>query len=94
MEHSPNAYLYGLVNIVFEYTACVPHLFMDPAEGDHVLDLYLIDLPKLDHPSSTINVVEIRQIREDSLSIILKESTGSIKSHGTNYTCTLIDPYG
>jgi hypothetical protein len=39
-------------------------------------------------------VVEIRQIGEDSLSTVLKESTGSIGSHRTNYTCTLIDPYG
>jgi hypothetical protein len=39
-------------------------------------------------------VVEIRQIREDSLSTILEESTGSIESHGTSYTRTLIDPYG
>jgi hypothetical protein len=36
-------------------------------------------------------VVEIRQIGEDSLSTILEEST---RSHGTNYTRTLIDPYG
>jgi hypothetical protein len=39
-------------------------------------------------------MVEIRQIREDSLSTIPKEGTGSTKSHGTSYTCTLIDPYG
>jgi hypothetical protein len=39
-------------------------------------------------------VVEIRQIREDSLSTILKESIGSTKSHGTSYDPTLIDPYG
>jgi hypothetical protein len=39
-------------------------------------------------------VVELRQIGEDSLSTISKESTGSTGSHGTNYTRTLIDPYG
>jgi hypothetical protein len=39
-------------------------------------------------------VVELRQIGEDSLSTILEESTGSTESHGTSYTCTLIDPYG
>jgi hypothetical protein len=51
-------------------------------------------MPEPDHPTPTINVVEIRQIREDSLSAISKESTGSTGSHGTNYTRTLIDPYG
>jgi hypothetical protein len=67
---------------------------MDPAECDHVLDLCLIDLPEPDHPSPTINVVEIRQIGGDSLSTILEESIRSTESHGTNYTRTLIDPYG
>jgi hypothetical protein len=38
--------------------------------------------------------VDIRQIREDLLSIILEESTGSTESHRTSYTHTLIDPYG
>jgi hypothetical protein len=67
---------------------------MDLAERDHVSDLCLIDLPEPYHPTPTANVVEIRQIREDFLSTIPKESNGSIESHGTNYTCTLIDPYG
>jgi hypothetical protein len=82
------------VNTASEYTAHIPHLFTDPVERDHVLDLCLIDLPKPDHPVPTVNVVEIRQIREDSLSTILEESTGSIEAHGTSYTRTLIDPYG
>jgi hypothetical protein len=94
MEHSPNTCPYRLVNVASKYTSRIPHLFLDPAECDHVLDLYLIDLLELDHPSPTVNVVEIRQIREASLSTILKESTWSTESHGTNYTRTLIDPYG
>jgi hypothetical protein len=60
----------------------------------HILDFCLIDLPELNHPTPNVNVVEIRQIREDSLSIILEESTGSTESHGTSYTYTLINPYG
>jgi hypothetical protein len=60
MEHSSNTYPYRLVNTVSEYTTCIPHLFVDPAERDHVLDLYLLDLPEPDHPAPTINVVEIR----------------------------------
>jgi hypothetical protein len=67
---------------------------VDPAERDHVSDLCLIDLPEPNHPAPTVNVVEIRQIREDSLSTIPKESTRSTESHGTNCICTLIDPYG
>jgi hypothetical protein len=94
IEHSSNTYPYGLVNMASEYTARIPHLFVDPAERDHVSDLYLIDLPEPDHPVPTVNVVEIRQIMEDSLSTISKESTGSTESHETNYTRTLIDPYG
>jgi hypothetical protein len=94
MEHSSNTYPYGLVNAASEYTARIPHLFVDPAKHDHVLDLYLLDLPKPDHPAPTVNVVQIKQIGEDSLSTIPEESTGSTGSHGTNYTRTLIDPYG
>jgi hypothetical protein len=44
-EHSSNTYPYGLVNTASEYTARIPHLFVDPAERDHVLDLCLLDLP-------------------------------------------------
>jgi hypothetical protein len=69
-------------------------MFVDPAERDHVSNLYLIDLPKPDHPTPIVNMVEIRQIGENSLSTISKESTGSTESHGTSYTCTLINPYG
>jgi hypothetical protein len=94
MEHSSNTYPYGLVNATFEYTALIPHLFVDPAKHDHILDLYLLDLPEPDHPAPTVNMVQIRQIGEDSFSTISEESTGSTGSHGTNYTCTLIDPYG
>jgi hypothetical protein len=54
MEHSSNTYPYGLVNEVSEYTTRIPHLCVDPIECDHVSDLYLIDLPELDHPVPTI----------------------------------------
>jgi hypothetical protein len=45
MELLSNTYLYRLVNMASEYTARIPHLFVDRAERDHVSDLYLIDLP-------------------------------------------------
>jgi hypothetical protein len=44
-EHSSDTYPYGLVNAAFEHTARIPHLFVDTAERDHILDLYLIDMP-------------------------------------------------
>jgi hypothetical protein len=94
MEYSPNTYPYRLANTTSEYTARIPHLFMDLAECNHDSGLCLIDLPELDHPAPTVNVVEIRQIRENSISTITKESTGSTKSHWTSYTHTFIDPYG
>jgi hypothetical protein len=93
-EHSSNTYPYGLVNEASKYAARIPHLFVDPAEHDHILDLCLIDLPKPDHPVPTVNMVDIRKIRHDLLSTISEEGTGSTESHSTSYTCTLIDPYG
>jgi hypothetical protein len=94
MELSPNTYPYGLANTTFKHAARISHLFMDFTERDYFSDHYLIDMPKLDHPAPTVNVVEIRQIGEDSLSIIPEEITGSTESHGASYTRTLIDPYG
>jgi hypothetical protein len=74
IEHSSNTYPYELVNATSEYTTRISHLFMDPVKHDHVFDLCLIDLPEPNHPTPTVNMVEIRQIGEDSLSIIPKES--------------------
>jgi hypothetical protein len=82
------------LNTASEYAAHIPHLFVDHTERDHVSDLCLINLPKLDHPAPTVNMVDIWQIGQDSLSTIPEEGTGSTNSHGTNYTCTLIDQYG
>jgi hypothetical protein len=93
-EHSSNTYPYRLVNATSEYAARIPHLFVDPAERDHVSDLCLTYLPEPDQPAPTINMVDIRQIGQDSLSTIPEEGTGSTESHGTSYTRTLIDPYG
>jgi hypothetical protein len=89
-EHSPNTYPYELVNAASEYATRIPHRFVDPNEHDHILDLCLIDLPKLDHPTPTVNMADIRMIRQDSLSTILEEGTGSTDSRGTNYTTSSI----
>jgi hypothetical protein len=48
----------------------VPHLFVDPAECDHVSDLFLLELPEINHPAPVVNMVDIRQIGGDSLSTI------------------------
>jgi hypothetical protein len=57
-EHPSTIYPYGLVNAASEYMVCIPHLFMDPAE--HVLDLSLLELPKISHHAPVINMVDIR----------------------------------
>jgi hypothetical protein len=33
---------------------------MDPAEHDHVLDLSLLELPKISHHAPVINMVDIK----------------------------------
>jgi hypothetical protein len=67
---------------------CVPHLFVDPAESDHVLDLFLLELPKIGHPAPVVNMVDIRQIGGDLLSTIREESTRS-----TGSTHAITNPY-
>jgi hypothetical protein len=62
MEHPSTVYPYGLANAASEYMVCVLHLFVDPAERDHVLNLFLLELPEIDHPAPVINMVDIRQI--------------------------------
>jgi hypothetical protein len=51
MEHPSIVYPYGLVNATSKYMVHVPHLFVDPAERDHVLDLFLLELPKINYPA-------------------------------------------
>jgi hypothetical protein len=60
MEHPSTIYPYGLANAVSEYMVRIPHLFMDPAEHDHVLDLSLLELPKISHHAPVINMVDIK----------------------------------
>jgi hypothetical protein len=60
MEHPSTVHTYRLVNAASEYMVCVPHLFMNPAERDHVLDLFLLELPEIDYPVPIINMVDFR----------------------------------
>jgi hypothetical protein len=69
-EHPSTIYPYGLVNTVSEYMVCVPHLFVDLAERDHVFDSFLLELPEIGHPAPVVNMVDIRQNGGDSLSTI------------------------
>jgi hypothetical protein len=80
MEHPSTIYPYGLVNVASEYMVRIPHLFMDPTERDHILDLSLLELPEIGHPAPVVNMVDIRHIGGDSLSTIREESTGSTGS--------------
>jgi hypothetical protein len=50
-EHPSTIYPYRLVNMAFEYMVHIPHRFMDPAAHDHVLDLFLLELPEISHPA-------------------------------------------
>jgi hypothetical protein len=88
MEHPSIVYLHGLVNTESEYMVHISHLFMDPAERDHVSDIFLLELPKIDYPAPIINMMDIRQIDGDLLSTIQEESTGS-----TGSTHAITNPY-
>jgi hypothetical protein len=66
----------------------VPHLFVDPTERDHTSDLSILELPEIGRPAPVVNMVDIRQIGGDSLSIIREESTGS-----TGSTHAITNPY-
>jgi hypothetical protein len=59
-EHPSTIYPYRLANVASEYMVWVPHLFVDPAERDHVSDLFLLELPEINHPTSIVNMADIR----------------------------------
>jgi hypothetical protein len=59
-EHPSIIYLYKTANAASEYMVRILHLFVDRTERDHVLDLYLLELPEIDHPTPIVNMVEIR----------------------------------
>jgi hypothetical protein len=59
-EHLSTVYPYGLANAASEYMVHVPLLFVDPAERDHISDLFLLELPEIDHPAPVVNMVEMR----------------------------------
>jgi hypothetical protein len=61
---------------------------MDPVERDHVLDLFLLELPEIGHPAPVVNMVDIRQNGGDLPFTILEESTGS-----TGSTHAITNPY-
>jgi hypothetical protein len=85
-EHPSTVYPYGLVNVASEYIVRITHLFVNPAERDHVSNL--LELPEIDYPTPVVNMVDIRQIGGDSLSTILEESTRS-----TSSTHAITNPY-
>jgi hypothetical protein len=90
MEHPSTIYPYRLANMTSEYMVRVSHLFMDLTERDHVSDLFLLELPEIDHPAPIVNMVDIKQIGGDSLSTIWEESIGSTSSAQPH---TITNPY-
>jgi hypothetical protein len=61
---------------------------VDPAERDHVFDLFLLELLEMGHPAPIVNMVDIRQIHGDSLSTIPEEH-----SESTGSTHAITNPY-
>jgi hypothetical protein len=57
---------HSLANTASQHAYHIPHLFMDPTEQDHVLDLCVLDVPRplLDN---AVNMVQIRELREGSV---------------------------
>ena len=54
------------------------------AERSHVNDLYKIDLPEADQPAPTVNMVQLRQLPDDTLHTILEESPEPYSEGSTN----------
>ena len=79
----PRPYPFGLVGVGSTYQDTVHYLFIDHIECDHVDDLYMIDLPKADQLVLVVNMVDIRQISDDSLHTILEESPDAYSEGST-----------
>jgi hypothetical protein len=56
------------------YQNTIHHLFVDHVEHDRISDLYMIDSSKSDQPTPMVNMVNIRQLSEESLHNVLDES--------------------
>ena len=64
-------YSLGIVGVDLIYWDAMHHLFADHTERSHVNDLYKIDLPKADQPAPTVNMVQLRQLLDETLHTIL-----------------------
>jgi hypothetical protein len=58
----PNTSLFGLANTASTCADHAMHLFTGLAEHDHVLDLYLLDLPEVGQPVPIVNMVRIEEV--------------------------------
>jgi hypothetical protein len=74
MEDMPMPYPFRLVGARSTCQDAIHHLFTDHVKGDHIDDLYMIDLPKTGQPAPVVNMVSIHQLPDDSLHSILEES--------------------
>ena len=62
----------------------VHHLFADHTERRHVNDLYQIDLPETDQPAPMVNMVQLWQLPDETLTTILEESPEPYFKGSTN----------
>ena len=75
MENIPRPYPFRLEGVGSTYQNAIHHLFIDHLENDRVSDLYMIDPTKSDQPTPMVNMVNIRQLLEESLHNVLDESS-------------------
>jgi len=67
-------YSFGLMGADLIYRDALHHLFADHTKRSYVNDLYQIDHPEADQPAPTVNMVQIRQLSDETLHTILEES--------------------
>ena len=83
MENPPRPYPFGLEGAGSTYQNAIHHLFVDHVERDHVIDLYMIDPTNSGQPAPMVNMVNIRQLLDDSLHDVLEESLGDYSEGST-----------
>ena len=79
-------YPFGPVGVDLICRDTVHHLFTDHTKRRHVNDLYQIDLPETDQPAPTVNMVQLWQLPDETLTTILEESPEPY-SKGSTSSC-------
>ena len=74
IENMPRHYYFGLVGADLIYRDALHHLFADHTKRSYINGLYQIDLPEADQLVPIVNMVQIRQLLDETLHTILEES--------------------